>query len=203
MSGQLDLRDKSAERCDGGKEAGQRVARGVVTEDVRLPGMTVRTAIKAGRAADWSELMKSVEINPWMMVHYQAKQDDDECKSRLCRRARISGDGSSRQLDREETHCRTCALIATGIRLKITSGGSRRGMVRAAKAIGGVRRAAASTNWTDPNRVVVIQDIAGPSAAKVSRGACENLMCLLELICRRAETASRTRSSKVCTSRAG
>ena len=34
--------------------------------DMRLPGMTVRRAIKADRAEDWSELMKSVEITPSM-----------------------------------------------------------------------------------------------------------------------------------------
>ena len=30
--------------------------------------MTVPKAIQAGRADDWSELVKSDELNPWMMV---------------------------------------------------------------------------------------------------------------------------------------
>ena len=33
---------------------------------MRLPGMTVRQAIKAGREDDWSEVVESVEVNPWM-----------------------------------------------------------------------------------------------------------------------------------------
>ena len=46
----------------------------------------VRKAVKAGRADEWSELMKSDEFTPWMMTKlqescYQAKQDDDQRKS--------------------------------------------------------------------------------------------------------------------------
>ena len=54
-------------------------------------------------------------------------------------------------------------------------------------------------NWKDPNRVLLKQDSADPSKANVFRahappqGACENLVL-------RAETASWTRSWKVCRS---
>ena len=47
---------------------------------------TVRKAIKAGRADDWSELVKSDKVNPWMMVklkesEHEVRQDDDQRKS--------------------------------------------------------------------------------------------------------------------------
>ena len=56
------------------------------SENRRLPGIMVRRAVNAGRADDWSELMKSEELNPWMIAklkasYGQATQDDDECKS--------------------------------------------------------------------------------------------------------------------------
>ena len=38
------------------------------SREVRLPGIMVRKTIKAGWTDDWSELMKSVETSPWMMV---------------------------------------------------------------------------------------------------------------------------------------
>ena len=51
-----------------------------------MPGVMVRKAIKAGRADDWSEVMKSDELNPWTMAklkesYFEAKQDDDQRKS--------------------------------------------------------------------------------------------------------------------------
>ena len=54
--------------------------------NMQLPGTLVRKAIKAYRADDWSELMKSDEPNPWMMaklkeICYQARQEDDQLKS--------------------------------------------------------------------------------------------------------------------------
>ena len=47
---------------------------------MQLPGMMVRAAFKA-ELADWSELMRSGELNPWMMAkleesYHQARQDD-------------------------------------------------------------------------------------------------------------------------------
>ena len=53
------------------------------SENRRLPGIMVRRAVNAGRADDWSELMKSEELNPWMIAklkasYGQATQDDDD-----------------------------------------------------------------------------------------------------------------------------
>ena len=36
---------------------------------MQLPGTVVREAIKAGRTDDWSELMKSDELNPSVMAN--------------------------------------------------------------------------------------------------------------------------------------
>ena len=36
--------------------------------NMQLPGTVVRKAIKAGRTDDWSELMKSDELNPSVMA---------------------------------------------------------------------------------------------------------------------------------------
>ena len=35
---------------------------------MQLPGIMVPRATMAGRADDWSELMKSDELKPWMMA---------------------------------------------------------------------------------------------------------------------------------------
>ena len=86
------------------------------------------------------------------------------------------------------SHCRTCTLIATDIRVKITSGGSRRGTVPAARArrnsvTGGARLVAAGAT----GGVLVVRDCADPSKAMVFRtyapppGACENLVCAVNL----------------------
>ena len=51
-------------------------------------------------------------------------------------------------------------------------------------------------NWKDPNRVLLVQDCADPSDAKVfrahapSQGACENLVCALKVF---GESAYRVR----------
>ena len=55
-------------------------------ENVQLPDMMVRKAIKAGQADDWSELMKNEELNNWMMAklkesYDQARQKDDQRNS--------------------------------------------------------------------------------------------------------------------------
>ena len=49
------------------------------SKNMQLPGMMVRRAIKAGWADDWSELVKSEELQPWMMAklkesHHQARR---------------------------------------------------------------------------------------------------------------------------------
>ena len=53
---------------------------------MQLPDIMVRRSIKARRADDRSELMKSDELNPWMMAKlkgscYRAKQGDDQRKN--------------------------------------------------------------------------------------------------------------------------
>ena len=64
------------------------------SKDMRLPGMTARRAIKAGREDDWSQWMMSVEVNLWMMeklkeCYYQAKQQDDQRRCIPCSRKPI------------------------------------------------------------------------------------------------------------------
>ena len=77
--------------------------------------------------------------------------------------------------------CRVCALIAIDTRLKAASGGTLLDMERS-NAIGGVRRAVASTLKKAPNRVLVIQDITDWREAKVFRahaapqGVCDRKM---------------------------
>ena len=53
---------------------------------MQLPSIMVRRAMKAGRVHDWSEVMKSEELNPCTMAklkesHIQVRQDDDQRKS--------------------------------------------------------------------------------------------------------------------------
>ena len=77
------------------RQSGQRVAGGVATHRTGFVAgeqahatarMMVRRAVKAGRADDWSVLMKSDEFNFWMMAklkqcHEQAEQEGDQRKS--------------------------------------------------------------------------------------------------------------------------
>ena len=54
--------------------------------DMRLPGVTVRKAVKAGLAHDWWELVRSEEVTPQIMAklkksNIQARQDDDQRRS--------------------------------------------------------------------------------------------------------------------------
>ena len=133
--------------------------------------------MKAGPADDWSELMKSVELNPWMMAKLQAKRSRSTISARAscsnsCRRGRTSCGQSSWQMkDREGSHRRTCAHTVNAIRLKTTSGGSRRRIVTAARArrssvTGGARLVA---HRRDPTQNTASTNSANPSEAKVFR----------------------------------
>ena len=44
------------------------------SKNMQLPGMAVRKAAKVELADDWSELLRSKELNHWMM----ARQEDDQ-----------------------------------------------------------------------------------------------------------------------------
>ena len=112
-----------------------RFTRGAAEATSPLPCIMARSAIKAGRADDGSELMNSDELNPWMMAklkesYYQAKQDDDQRKSSVQQMMQKSTDFPRRIIvpvvqDREGSHCRTCAHTVTDTRWKTTSGVSR------------------------------------------------------------------------------
>ena len=91
----------------------------------------------------------------------------------------------------EKKQIEWCALIVTDTRLKITPGGSRRRMVKAARS--GTKQCSwwcaacgEQCNWKDPNRVLVIQDRVS-SEVKVFRahappqGPCENLTVAVTL----------------------
>ena len=107
-----------------------------------------------------------------------------------CRRARTFRGGSSCQLkDREGSHCRTCALTATDFCVQITHGGSRRGMVTAARArrssvTGGARLVAASATG-GPEQSVGCTRQCGSQRGEV---VC---VCVFSSCCRTSRRASR------------
>ena len=103
-------------------------------KNLHLPGVTVRSVVKAGLADDWSELIRSEELNPWMMAqlkerHSQARQEDEQRKSI----AQLVLQRSTDFLRRITAPVKgpMFALIATGSPSMITFGGSRRGTVLA------------------------------------------------------------------------
>ena len=54
-----------------------------VSKNMQLPDMMVRTEVKARLADEWSELIRSKELGPWIMAtleesYYQARQTDDQ-----------------------------------------------------------------------------------------------------------------------------
>ena len=56
------------------------------SKDMRLSGMSVRKAVTAALADDWSDLTEKEELNPWMMAKlknsvFQARQEADQRKS--------------------------------------------------------------------------------------------------------------------------
>ena len=79
----------------------------------------VPRAIRAGRADDWSEALKSDELNPWTRVN-EVRQDEDQHRSTVQRLMPKSTDFLRRIIV-------PVIVIATAFRLNITSGGSRRG----------------------------------------------------------------------------
>ena len=142
--------------------------------------------MKAGPADDWSELMKSVELNPWMMAKLQAKRSRSTISasalcSNSCTRARTSCGHSSWQMkDREGSHCRTCAHTVNAIRLKTTSGGSRRRIVTASRGrrssvTGGCAACGGQYQQCGPQRD---EGVSGP---RFTKGACENLVGALQM----------------------
>ena len=99
LRGRADLPEetRSLNNCRGRNESERRVVSDVAiprrhgfvaqqNKNMQLAGMMVRRAIRAGRSDNWSELMKSDELNPWMMAklqesYHQARQEDDQRKS--------------------------------------------------------------------------------------------------------------------------
>ena len=60
--------------------------------NMQLPRMMMRRAVKAGLADDWSELMRSEELNPWMIVkmretYHQARQQDESTVQKVLQRS--------------------------------------------------------------------------------------------------------------------
>ena len=114
-------------------------------------------------------LVKSDELNPWMMAmrkesYYQATQDDDLRKTIAQQTVR---NGTDFLKDGDGLRCGTCAFIATDFRVTLTFGGSRRGTAAAratsSSVTGSCVACGGQYNWMDPNRVFVTQDGAGPA----------------------------------------
>ena len=125
------------------------------------------------------------DVNPWTRAklrecYYEVRHDDDQRMSIV------------QQMQRSTDFLRRIIVPVQGQRVCVSlpSVSDWRflpvGFDEAREAVslaGGVQRAA---NWRNPNRVLVIQDSADPSEAKVFRadapqGACENLVCALRL----------------------
>ena len=144
----------------------------------QLPVVTVRKAVNAGWADDWSELMKSEEVNPWVMTklrksYYQAGQEDDQRKGIVQKVMQKSTDLLERIVVPVEgqggSHCPTCALIAADALMKVTPGALRWSTETAARRVNS-------------------EQSLGYAGQKVFRahappeGPCENLMCAIKLL---------------------
>ena len=157
----------------------------------------VRKAIKAGRADDWSEVMKSDELNPWTMAklkgsYFEAKQDDDQRKSVVQQIKQKNTDFLRRIIVPVEGQGGVTTVVRVPsltpiFRVKITFGGSRRGTVTAARArssvSGGARLVAPSAAGGTRTESRLHRIVRIPARRRCCgrtrhlRGPCENLVC--------------------------
>ena len=137
----------------------------------------VRSAMKAGKENDWSELLKSKDLNAWSRMKeqecYEVRQEDDRRKSEQSMQKEhgfLEADRCASPRAWRESRFRTFAFIAA---FRLHQVGLDE--AREIGATGGTRRAAASacrTARTPARRMWFGPRLAPP------QGACENLVCL-------------------------
>ena len=125
---------------------------------MHLAGTLVWLAMKTGEEHDLSELVNSKGLNAWTRVkihecHHEVRQEDDQRKSVVQQILQKSTDFLRRIIapvgGQGGSHCRTYALTAIVSRLKVTSGGVRRGTGRNS-VTGGARRGGGQYDWRKP-----------------------------------------------------
>ena len=121
---------------------------------------------------DWSDLMRSEELDPWMMEklwesYYQARQENDPRKSIAQKVMKKSTDFLRRIIaqlkDRVCPHCHRCPREDHIWWVSMRHGRN--------SVTGGEQRAAASSTGGKPNRILVTQDRVDGSETKVFRSS--------------------------------
>ena len=165
LRGHEDVREESAEGSCRCNQFGSTVVKGVAKT-------CCGRAVQAVGEDDWSDLMRSEELDPWMMAklwesYYQARQENDPRKSNAQKVMKKSTDFLRRIIaqlkDRVCPHCHRCPREDHIWWVSMRHGRN--------SAIGGERRAAASTTGGKPNRILVTQDRVNGSEAKVFRSS--------------------------------
>ena len=198
MAGVIPQKRDIPKKHHGARRQDNQSVAGIQGRNSQLPVVTVRKAVNAGWAGDWSELTKSEEVNPWVMTKLRESyyQEDDQRKGIVQKVMQKSTDFLGRIIAPVEgqggSHCPTCALIAADTRMKVTSGAFRWSTVTVAR-----RRTA--------NRALVTQDgrCFGPTLHLRVRARISCVLSNCWPFCMRAEQTWWTRSSKVCRNRAG
>ena len=83
MAGVIPQKRDIPKKHHGARRQDNQSVAGIQERNSQLPVVTVRKEVNAGWADDWSDLMKSEEVNPWVMTklresYYQAGQEDDQ-----------------------------------------------------------------------------------------------------------------------------